>query len=167
MLRDGALNLDIHTFETIALAHMDSVYRLALYMVGNEDDAQNLVQNTYLKAYKTFNRLEVEVICKAWLLGILYDTLVSSAGDSSRDRQVSSLAVRWPDNIEVTEDRFCDEIIAAMNELPAQYRVVVLLADVEGLSYKEIASVIGCSIETVMSRLCRGRRLLGSMLRDR
>lgn len=160
------LSLNIHTFETIALAHIDSLYRFALYMAGNEDAAQNLVQNTYLKAHKTFSRLEVEAICKAWLLGILYDTFVSSAGDSSRDRQVSSLAVRSPDNI-VPKDRFCDEIIAAMNELPAQYRAAILLADVEGLSYREIASVIGCSIETVMSRLCRGRRLLGSMLRGK
>ena len=68
---------------------------------------------------------------------------------------------------EVPRDAFGDEIIAAMNELPAQYRAAVLLADVEGLPYKEIAGVVGCSKETVMSRLCKGRRLLGRRLRDK
>jgi RNA polymerase sigma-70 factor (ECF subfamily) len=163
MSRNDKLSMNIHTFETIALVHIDSLYRFALYMAGNEDDAQSLVQNTYLKAYKYFNRSKVEVICKAWLLGILNDTFISSACDLSRNRQVSSL----PGNIKVPKDRFCHEIIAAMNELPAQYRVAILLVDVEGLSYKEIASVIGCSIETVMSRLCRGRRLLGRMLQGK
>ena len=174
MYSNSEVSMNTNTFKTVALAHIDSVYRLALYMAGNEDDAQNLVRNTYLKAYKSFTRFEAETICKAWLLGILNNTFVSSARDCSRDRRVILLSerknsiARSPGNTddEVPRDGFGDEIIAGMNELPVQYRTVVLLADVEGLSYQEIAGVIGCSKETVMSRLCKGRRLLGRRLRD-
>lgn len=175
MYSNSEASVKTDTFETAALAHIDSVYRLALYMAGNEDDAQNLVRNTYLKAYKSFSRFEAETICKAWLLGILNNTLVSPAHDYGRNRRTISLPerknsiARLPGNTndEVHRYSFGDEVIAAMNELPVQYRVVVLLADVEGLPYKEIASVIGCSRETVMSGLCKGRRLLGRGLRDK
>ncbi len=175
MSGNSEINLNTDIFETLALIHIDSVYRLALHMAGNEDDAQNLVRNTYLKAYKSFSRFEAETICKAWLLGILNNTLVSSAHDCSRNRRrlllperKNSIA-RLPGNTnnEIPRDVFGDEIIAGMNELPAQYRVAVLLADVEGLPYKKIAAVIGCSRENVISRLCKGRRLLGRRLRDK
>jgi RNA polymerase sigma-70 factor (ECF subfamily) len=175
MYSNSEVSMNTNTFKTVALAHIDSVYRLALYMAGNEDDAQNLVRNTYLKAYKSFTRFEAETICKAWLLGILKNTFVSSARDCSRNRRGISLP-EWENSRtqlpgdtddEVPRDGFGDEILAGMNELPVQYGAVLLLADVEGLPYKEIAGVIGCSKETVMSRLCKGRRLLGRRLRDK
>ncbi len=68
MYSNSEVSARADTFEAAALAHMNSVYRLALYMAGNEDDAQNLVRNTYLKAYKSFSRFEAETICKGWLL---------------------------------------------------------------------------------------------------
>jgi len=175
MYSNSEVSVKTDTFETAALAHMDSIYRLALYMAGNEGDAQDLVRNTYLKAYKSFSRFEAETICKAWLLGILKNTFVGSACDHSGNRRVILLPARKNNiarlpgntNDEVPRYTFGDEVIAAMNELPVQYRAVVLLADVEGLPYKEIASVIGCSKETVMSGLCKGRRLLGRRLKDK
>ena len=142
-------------FQKLALTHIDSVYRLALFMAKNEHDAQNLVQETYLKAYKSFRGFEAETICKAWLLGILSDTLVKVANDTARVA-----------NNAASRDQFGDDIIAAINELPVQYKAVILLADVEGIPYSEIASIIGCSMEIVMSRLCTGRRLLGKGLQD-
>ena len=175
MYSNSEVSVKTDTFETAALAHIDSVYRLALFMAGNEADAQNLVRDTYLKAYKSFARFEAETICKAWLLGILNNTFVSPAYDHSRNRRAISLSerknsmTRLPGNTNdgIPGYAFGDEIAAAMNELPAKYKAVVLLADVEGLPYKEIASVIGCSKEAIMSRLCRGRRLLGRRLRDK
>ena len=175
MYSNSEVGVKTDTFETAALAHIDSVYRLALYMAGNEADAQNLVRNTYLKAYKSFSRFEAETICKAWLLGILNNTFVSTAHDYGRNRRAISLPerknsiARLPGNTndEVPRDVFGDEVVAAMNELPVQYRAAVLLADVERLTYKEIASVIGCSKKTIVSRVCRGRRLIGRGLRDK
>ena len=148
MLGNSKAKPNIDRFQALALAHIDSVYRLALYMAGNEGDAQRLVQETYLKAYRSFRRFEAETICKAWLLGILNDTLVKVA------------------NNEVSRDQFDDDAIAAINELPSQYKSVILLADVEGLPYSEIADIVGCPMEIVMSRLCTGRRLLGKGLQD-
>lgn len=167
--------LNTDRFEKLALAHIDSVYRLALYMAGDEDNAQNLVRNTYLEAYRSFSRFEAETICKAWLLGILNDTFMNVGCHSSREQQIGfpsagkCCGTRLPNNTndEVSRDRFDDDIIAAINELPVQYRLIVLLADVEELSYKEIANIVGCPIQAVMSRLCIGRRLIGKRLQDR
>lgn len=167
--------LNTDRFGKLALAHIDSIYRLALYMAGDEDDAQSLVRNTYLEAYRSFSRFEAETICKAWLLGILNDTFMNVGCHSSREQQIGfpsagkCCGTRLPNNTndEVSRDRFDDDIINAINELPVQYRVIVMLADVEELSYKKITNIVGRPIQTVMSRLCIGRRLIGKRLQDR
>jgi RNA polymerase sigma-70 factor (ECF subfamily) len=148
-------------FEAATLIYMDSIYRFALYMAGNEIDAQNLVQNTYLKAYKSFGELEEGNDSKAWLFSILnaiccdrrYPQAIapSDAGKRSSDSDHAN---------------FSDSSIAdAVRELPIKYRSAVLLADMEGFSYKEIADILGRSVEIVMSRVRRGRGILRKKLK--
>ena len=164
-------------FEEVALEHIDSLYRFALYTVGNESDAQDLVQDTYLKAYRFFDKFEEGTNCKAWLLTILKNTFINTIRRGKRHPQVVYLSEMEGRGVQLSTDGnpedevfgnlFDDYISAAMNALPDAYRDAVLLADVEGLSYKEIADMIGCPIGTVMSRLHRGRGMLRKKLRSR
>ena len=163
-------------FEADALVHMDSVYRSALYMAENESDAQDLVQDTYLRAYRFFDKFEEGTNCKAWLLKILRNTFINTIRRGNRQLKVIHLAEMEDHGLELSSDintedgifgdLFDDEIVAAMNELPLEYRTAVLLADIEMLPYKEISDIIGCPIGTVMSRLHRGRKLLRKSLGD-
>ena len=163
-------------FEEVALAHMDSLYRSALYMARNESDAQDLVQDTYLRAYKFFDKFKEGTNCRAWLLRILRNTFVNTIRRDKRRPQIIHLpemrdyGVELPADTDpedwVFGDLFDDDMTAAMSELPEEYRTAVLLADVEGLSYKEIADIMDCPTGTVMSRLHRGRGLLREKLQD-
>jgi len=163
-------------FEGVALAHMDSIYRFALCMAKNESDAQDLVQDTYLKAYRFFDQFQEGTNCKAWLLTILKNTFINSIRRDRRHPQMLRLSEMGERGLELSadadpegkvfEDLFDDDVTAAMDAMPDSYRTVVLLADVEGLSYREIADIVGCPIGTVMSRLSRGRRLLRKKLQS-
>ncbi|MFC1718758.1 sigma-70 family RNA polymerase sigma factor [Candidatus Poribacteria bacterium] len=162
------------TFEKVALAHMDSLYRSALYMARNENDAQDLVQDTYLRAYKFFDKFKEGTNCRAWLLRILRNTFVNTIRRDKRRPQIIHLPEMMDHGVELPADTdpedwvfgdlFDDDMTAAISELPEEYRTAVLLADVEGLSYKEIADVMDCPTGTVMSRLHRGRGLLREKL---
>ena len=163
-------------FEAVALSHIDSLYRLALYMSENESDAEDLVQDTYLKAYRFFDKFEEGTNCKAWLLTILRNTFVNNIRRDRKHKHAVPLSEMKEHGVELSvgddpedeifKDLFDDDVTAAMNALPDIYREVVLMADVEGLSYKEIADIVGCPIGTVMSRLFRGRRFLRKKLRS-
>ncbi len=163
-------------FEAVALEHMNSVYRLARAMSKNESDAQDLVQDTYLKAYRFFDKFKEGTNCRAWLLRILRNTFVNTIRRDKRRPQIIHLpemrdyGVELPADTDpedwVFGDLFDDDMTAAMSELPEEYRTAVLLADVEGLSYKEIADIMDCPPGTVMSRLHRGRGLLREKLQD-
>jgi RNA polymerase sigma-70 factor (ECF subfamily) len=145
-------------------------------MVRNENDAQDLVQDTYLRAYRFFDKFQEGTNCKAWLLKILRNTFVNSIRRDKRQPQVVHIAEMKDHGVELPADRtpedwvfgdlFDDDMVSAMNGLPDEYRSAVLLADVEGLSYKEIAEVMNCPTGTVMSRLHRGRKLLRDRLQD-
>lgn len=163
-------------FESVALEHMDSIYRFALYMTGNESDAHDFVQDTYLKAYRFFDKFREGTNCKAWLLTILKNTFINSVRRDKRHPQMVHLSemeeygmdLPVEDDPEdwIFGDLFNDDVSAAIDSLPVVYRTVVLLADVECLSYKEISEIVECPIGTVMSRLCRGRRLLRKKLQS-
>lgn len=157
--------LDRDKFDTVALAHLDSVYRFALYMVQDDEKAQNLVLYTYFRAYRSLDGFNYRKSCRIWLLSILNDAIAETSpilpGARGRDSQESdSNAVR-----EIPGIRF-GEISTAVNELSAPDRAVVLLSDMEGLSYEEIADIVGCSVEDASFRLCRGRRLLIERLKS-
>jgi len=163
-------------FETEALEHVDSVYRFALCMTKNESDAQDLVQDTYLRAYRFFDKFEEGTNCRAWLLRILKNTFINSIRRERRQPQMIHLPEMEENGMELRSngdpedevfgDLLDDDVAAAMDGLPLAYRSVVLLADVEGFSYREIADIIGCPIGTVMSRLSRGRSLLRKRLQS-
>ena len=162
-------------FEAVALAHTDSIYRSALYLAGNESDAQDLVQDTYLRAYKFFDKFEEGTNCKAWLLKILRNTFINTIRHNKKRSGIIYLSEieeqgrQLPSNSNtedsVFRDLFDDGITAAMDELPDSYRGAILLADVEKLSYREIADIMDCPIGTVMSRIHRGRNLLRESLK--
>jgi RNA polymerase sigma-70 factor (ECF subfamily) len=166
------------------MGYMSSLYTAALRMTRNPADAEDLVQETYLKAYRAFGRFEDGTNLKAWLYRILTNTFINSYRSKKRRPEQTDL-----DDIEdlylyrrlggleaVTAGRSAEEEVldhftdtdvkAAVDALPEQFRMAVLLADVEGFSYKEIAEILDVPIGTVMSRLHRGRKALQKVLHD-
>ncbi|MFO0695643.1 MAG: sigma-70 family RNA polymerase sigma factor [Polyangiales bacterium] len=167
-------------FEREALPHLDALYGAALRLTRSPSDAEDLVQDTILKAYRFYDRFEVGTNLKAWLLKILTNTFINRYRRGVRERGVfeggsaepvgdgvmSRSAMRGL--LDPVEDAqrglLLAEIQAALDELPEDYRLMILLADVEELSYKEIADVVGCPIGTVMSRLHRARKQMQTRL---
>ncbi|MBV9662141.1 MAG: sigma-70 family RNA polymerase sigma factor [Acidimicrobiales bacterium] len=171
-------------FSELAMEHMGSLYSAALRMTRNPADAEDLVQETYLKAYRAFGSFQEGTNLKAWLYRILTNTFINSYRARRRRPEQTELddvedlylyrrlggleavsAGRSAEE-EVLEHFTEGEVKAAVEALPEQFRMAVLLADVEGFSYKEIAEILDVPIGTVMSRLHRGRRALQKTLHD-
>ena len=175
---------DQATFADQAMEYMSSLYTAALRMTRNPGDAEDLVQETYLKAYRAFGSFQEGTNLKAWLYKILTNTFINAYRSKKRRPEQTEL-----DDVEelylyrrlggleaVTAGRSAEEevlehftegdIKAAVESLPEQFRMAVLLADVEGFSYKEIAEILDIPIGTVMSRLHRGRKALQKALHD-
>jgi RNA polymerase sigma-70 factor (ECF subfamily) len=169
-------------FEEQAMEFMPSLYAAALRMTRNPADAEDLVQETYLKAYRGFNGFEQGTNLKAWLYRILTNTYINTYRAKKRRPDESDLEdvedlylYRRLGGLEAAtigrsaEDQLLDaytddEVKAALESLPEQFRMAVLLADVEGFAYKEIAEILDIPIGTVMSRLHRGRKGLQKKL---
>jgi RNA polymerase sigma-70 factor (ECF subfamily) len=167
-------------FEAVALEHFDALYNTAMRLTRNPSEAQDLVQETYFKAYRFFHRFELGTNVKAWLFTILRNTYINAYRKTARQQRVdfeqvvplyaaAETSSEWGDRRSVEEMlRYVvqDDVKRALDELPEEYRMAVLLADLEDFSYKEIAAIVGCPVGTVMSRLFRGRRLLRKSLAD-
>jgi RNA polymerase sigma-70 factor (ECF subfamily) len=166
-------------FERDALQYMNQLYAAALRYTRNPHDAQDLVQDTYAKAYTSFHQFEPGTNLKAWLYRVLTTTFINTyrkdqrrpqAADSElEDWQLSSAASHTSDQGKSTEDVVLEnlpdsDIKRALAEIPEEFRIAVYLADVEGFSYKEIAEIVNVPAGTVMSRLHRGRKLLREKL---
>jgi RNA polymerase sigma-70 factor (ECF subfamily) len=163
-------------FEAEALQQLDALYGTALRLTRSPSDAEDLVQDTILKAYRFYDRFEAGTNLKGWLLRILSNTFINRYRRRTRERTVfegsgagpvgegvmSRSAMRGLTDAEGTADRrlVAREIHVALDQLPEDYRLMILLADVEELSYKEISEIVGCPIGTVMSRLHRARKLV-------
>jgi RNA polymerase sigma-70 factor (ECF subfamily) len=161
-------------FEEQALVHLDRVFQFAVRLARNRTEAEDLVQETYLRAFRHFDQFNPGTNCRAWLFAILRNTFLNRV--KRRGREVSGLEegdlermeadlVGGPSAIESPEEELLRQVVdadlvTALDGLPLIFREVVLLADVDECSYKEIAQVCGVPIGTVMSRLSRGRRLL-------
>jgi RNA polymerase sigma-70 factor (ECF subfamily) len=165
-------------FEEVALAHLDSLYRSALRFTHNRAEAEDLVQEAYLRALRSFHRFNPGTNCRAWLFTIMRNLFLNRlrrAGrevledDSSAWGSVldSGSALALPSSS--PEEEFLQTVLhgdvdRALRALPLVFREAVILVDLEGLSYKEVAQVLGCPMGTVMSRLSRGRHLLRQAL---
>src|SRR6266513_2836561 len=165
-------------FAELAMEHMGSLYSAAMRMTRNPADAEDLVQETYLKAYRAFGSFQAGTNLKAWLYRILTNTFINSYRSRKRRPEQTELddvedlylyrrlggleaAVAGRSAEEEVLDHFTEgDVKAAIEALPEQFRLAVLLADVEGFSYKEIAEILDIPIGTVMSRLHRGRKAL-------
>ncbi len=173
---------DQATFAEQAMEHMPSLYAAAMRMTRNKADAEDLVQETYLKAYRAFGGFQQGTNLRAWLYRILTNTFINIYRAKKRRPEESDLEdvedlylYRRLGGLEgvaagrSAEDELLDsfteaEVKEAMEALPEQFRMAVLLADVEGFQYKEIAEILDIPIGTVMSRLHRGRRALQKSL---
>jgi RNA polymerase sigma-70 factor (ECF subfamily) len=171
-------------FADQAMEHMPSLYSAALRMTRNPADAEDLVQETYLKAYRGFGSFEEGTNLKAWLYRILTNTFINRYRAAKRRPDETDLEevedfylYRRLGGLESArasrsaEDELLDyftesEVRDAVESLPEQFRLAVLLADVEGFSYKEIAEILDIPMGTVMSRLHRGRKALQKRLYD-
>ena len=167
-------------FDAEVLPHLDALFANALRLTRTRPDAEDLVQETVLRAFRFFDRFERGSNVKAWLLRIQYNAFVNRYRRSAKERDIKDSMAEGPAGEDVVSrdalraltdptgnalrPLVLREIEAALDALPEDHRMVVVLADLEELSYKEIAEVLGCPIGTVMSRLHRARRALRERL---
>ncbi|UCC49190.1 MAG: sigma-70 family RNA polymerase sigma factor [Gemmatimonadota bacterium] len=162
-------------FEREALVHLDMLYNVALRLSGNASDADDLVQETVTKAYRAWDKYEPGTNCRAWLVTILRNTFINQfRRESKRPSSVEYESVEETSIFESVQDRdpegsffryiVDDEVTRAIQELPEEFRIPVVLSDVEGMSYAEIAEILELPVGTVKSRLFRGRRRLQQRL---
>ena len=167
-------------FEAEALPHMSALYSFAVRLTRDRDDAADLVQETYLKAFRFFDKFERGTNCKAWLFRILKNSYInrfrktSKAPDTVeydaveefyetiRDSSVETSVLEE----QVFDNALDDEVAEAIDNLPEEFRTVIILCDIEGFTYEEIAEFIDCPIGTVRSRLHRARKLLTGSLAE-
>ena len=167
-----------------AAPHLDALFATAMRLTKNGGDAEDLVQESMLKAYRYFDKYEQGTNCKAWLFKIMTNTFINRyrrrqkrreflVDDDYRPLQERAVAPEpnplyqfFGDQDTMFHRLFGDEVKAALEDIPVDFRMVVLLADLQDFAYKEIAEIMDCPIGTVMSRLYRGRRMLRTRLEE-
>jgi RNA polymerase sigma-70 factor (ECF subfamily) len=167
-------------FEALVMPHLDVLHYAALRLAKDHSAADDLVQETFLRAYRAMHQLTHEESCRAWLMKIMTNIWLNQIQKRVREANMLDVydldisqeeAATWgyQNSLEAPEaatnrKQFCEDLDRALQQLPEAFRVVVMLADVEGLSYKEVADALQCPIGTVMSRLYRARQFLRKAL---
>ena len=164
-------------FEAIALPLMQPLYNTALRLTADAPEAEDVVQDTYLRAFRTFKNFRPGTNAKAWLFTVLYSVVINRRQKTRREvgplpveeleeryRLVAQSPVGDVGDVEAWGASWPREVEAALRALPEAFRAVVLLVDVQDMSYEEAAAVLACPVGTVQSRLHRGRRLLFAAL---
>jgi RNA polymerase sigma-70 factor (ECF subfamily) len=167
-------------FEKEALEHLDVLYGTALRMTTNVDEAEDLVQDTYLRALRFHKKYQPGTNLKAWLFRMMVNLFINRYRRARRGREIHEGIERYDvvERIVPTEQLakagnpeeyfferlFSDDVVLAINGLPHDFKMVVLLADVNDFSYAQISEILGIPVGTVMSRLHRGRKLLRAAL---
>jgi len=172
------------TFEVEALPHLDAVYRFALHLSGSPDRAQDLVQDTFLRAFKAWDQYTPGTQCKSWLFTICRNLYFRQRERAQKHDQIVAENTRpetldgdvvnplWSAVEQVDpagqffESIVDEEVLRAIDALPEDFKTVVVLSDVEGLTYQEISDLVDIPVGTVKSRLFRGRRQLQKVLYD-
>jgi RNA polymerase sigma-70 factor (ECF subfamily) len=165
-------------FEREAVPHMDALYNFALKMTGDSDEAYDLVQETYLKAFRFFDKFEKGTNCKAWLFRIMKNTYINKYRKETKepDKIDYEEVENFYENVkpsstdsahlekDIYDNLLDDELSEAINSLPDDFKTVVILCDIEGFTYEEIADFIDVPVGTVRSRLHRARKMLFTKL---
>ena len=160
-------------FEEVALVHLDALYRGALRLTRNRAQAEDLVQEALARGFRSFAQFRAGTNCRAWLFTILRNVFLNQLRrERETPHEVEFFEARVPEDLDdarpaapTPEEEFLQTVVhgdvdRALQSLPEQFREAVVLCDIEGFSYREIAEALECPIGTVMSRLSRGRRLL-------
>jgi len=167
-------------FQTEAIPHQDALYNYALKIVRNSDDAQDLVQDTYYKAYKSFHQFKSGTNSKAWMFMILKNTFINNYRKLKREPSkvdyddieniYEEIKSDWTNDnnldLDFYQNLLDDDLSSALEKLPAKMKDVFLLCDLEGYSYEEIAELVNVPVGTVRSRLHRARKFLQYELFD-
>jgi len=169
-------------FERVAIPHLSHIYTAAFYLTQDDHEADDLVQETYLRAYRFFHKFEPGTNCRAWLLSIQRHLFINRYRQRKRqpkfvdwekiDREYESFALDEEHTEKYNPERFFSsqimglDVEKALKGLPEEFRTAILLVDLQELNYEEAAKVMECPVGTVRSRLSRGRRLLQVALRN-
>lgn len=161
----------VEDFEAAAMPHLADLYRSASLLIREPSEAEDLVQEVYLEAWKSFHRFEKGTNCRAWLFKILFHRLHHFRRRLIKASRQETFAGPWEEENFMAEPTVPQEIrdedvLAALEKVPLEFREAVLMADVEEFSYREIAEAMKIPLGTVMSRLSRGRKLLRAELAE-
>ncbi|HEX7358621.1 MAG TPA: sigma-70 family RNA polymerase sigma factor [Ignavibacteriaceae bacterium] len=165
-------------FEREAVPHMDALYNFAIKMTGDSDDASDLLQETYLKAFRFWDKFEKGTNCKAWLFRIMKNTYINTYRKNTKepDKVDYEEIENFYENIkpsstdsahlekDIYDNLLDDELSSAISSLPEDFRTVIILCDIEGYTYDEIADFVDVPVGTVRSRLHRARKMLFTKL---
>jgi len=165
-------------FDKEAIPHMDILYNYALRLTGNPEDASDLLQETFLKAYRFWDKFEKGTNCRAWLFRIMRNSYINRYRKAVKTPEhinydeikefYNTIREQSTDSNDLSERLFGqlldDQVAAALTDLPEEFRTVVILCDIENFTYEEAADFVDCPIGTIRSRLHRGRKLLRDRL---
>lgn len=177
--RDKVRNLERERLASEMMAHLDHLYRVALYLAKNEPDAHDCVQETYARALNAHGQFSAGTNLKAWLTRILYNYFFDSSARNKRTVSADDLTgyapqagSYWEESLtaeagpegQLLERELSAKIHEALKKIPAEFRAPIVLVDMGEFSYQEVAEILDCPIGTVRSRLSRGRKLLQNLL---